>query len=180
VNEVWTAATAYAASVAYGAQGAVGSFQIGNGLWETTNFNSRLQARQVSLGSCAQTGGPGGPACSEDQWWLQNIYSGTGNNGNILQQNIGLPGGITIPEAYAYDTANRLLVASEQSSNPNNPPFPDPNCRYCEGYTYDIWGNRTVTVGGLLGPSTLAPWSFSPYTNQITSAGRSVRDHGAW
>ena len=153
----------------------MGSSQIGNGLWETTNFNSRLQTRQVSLGSCAQTGGPGSPACSQDQWWLQNIYSGAGNNGNILQQNIGLPGGITIPEAYAYDTANRLTVASEQSSNPSSPPFPDPNCRYCEGYTYDIWGNRTEAVGGLLGPSTLAPWSSSPYTNQITSADRGSR-----
>jgi RHS repeat-associated protein len=130
-----------------------------------------VQTRQVSLGSCSQTGGPGSPACSQDQWWLQNIYGTPSNNGNILQQNIGLPGGITIPEAYSYDTANRLTVASEQSSNPSNPPFPDANCRYCEGYTYDIWGNRTEAVGGLLGPSTLAPGSFSPYTNQITSAG---------
>jgi len=171
VNGVTSATAAYAASVTYGAQGAVGSFQIGNGLWETTNFNSLLQTRQVSLGSCSQTGGPGSPACSQDQWWLQNIYGTPSNNGNILQQNIGLPGGITIPEAYSYDTANRLTVASEQSSNPSNPPFPDANCRYCEGYTYDIWGNRTEAVGGLLGPSTLAPGSFSPYTNQITSAG---------
>ena len=99
VNQVGAAATAYAASVTYGAQGAVASFELGSGLWETTNCNSLLQTRQISLGSCAQTGGPASPACSQDQWWLQNVYGSSGNNGNILQQNIGLPGGITIPES---------------------------------------------------------------------------------
>jgi YD repeat-containing protein len=76
VDYVGSATAAYAGYVTYGAQGAVGSFQIGNGLWGTTNFNSRLQTRQVSLGSCAQTGGPGSPACSEDHRsgaWRQEV-----------------------------------------------------------------------------------------------------------
>jgi RHS repeat-associated protein len=174
VNQVSAGGTNYAASVAYGAHGAVDSFQFGNGLWETTNYNSRLQTQQVSLGSCAQTGGPNSPACSEDQWSLQNVYSLPGvlqNNGNILQQTMGLPGGVQISAAYRYDSANRLLVASEQSSNPNNPPCPDSGSRYCQGFAYDAWGNRTVSGLSGMGPSILAPASFDGSTNRISSSG---------
>jgi YD repeat-containing protein len=48
VSGISAGTAAYTSSVQDGAQGAVGSFQIGNGLWETTNYNSRLQAQQIS------------------------------------------------------------------------------------------------------------------------------------
>jgi len=165
VSQVISNGVANASSVTYASPGGLSAFQMGNGLWETTNYNSRLQTLQISLGSQQQTTGPGVPAASEDQWWLQNIYSSTNNNGNVLQQTIGLPGSVQIAEAYSYDSANRLLVASEQSSTPSNPQCPDASARYVQGFQYDVWGNRTVPCLTGMGPSTLAPSSFDTTTN---------------
>jgi len=52
--------------------------QLGNGLWETTNFNSLQQPVNMFLGSTQ-----GG----YDIWKLVNAYGAAGkNNGNITQQ----------------------------------------------------------------------------------------------
>jgi RHS repeat-associated protein len=171
VNQVSTTGITYATGTAYAAHGALRSLQFGNGWYETRSYNPRLQVGQVSLGSCAQTGGPNSPACSSDQWWLQNTYSGTQNNGNILQQTIGLPGGVQIPEAYRYDGANRLLVVAERSSNPGAPYCPDSGSRYCQGFQYDVWGNRTVPSLTGMGPALLTPTSYNSSNNQISSSG---------
>jgi YD repeat-containing protein len=41
----------YASSFSYTAHGAIGSMQLGNNLWEHSNFNSRLQPTQIGLGT---------------------------------------------------------------------------------------------------------------------------------
>lgn len=35
----------------YSAQGAITSIKLGNGLWEHTGFNSRLQPTEIGLGT---------------------------------------------------------------------------------------------------------------------------------
>jgi RHS repeat-associated protein len=57
--------------------------RLGNGLWETTQFNSRLQPTQIGLGSGSQT---------QDKVRLDYSYGTTQNNGNVLSQTITVPG----------------------------------------------------------------------------------------
>lgn len=45
----------YAKNFTYAAAGAVTSMQLGNGRWESTTFNSRLQPTQIALGATQGT-----------------------------------------------------------------------------------------------------------------------------
>ncbi|MCV4860576.1 hypothetical protein OFB63_31495, partial [Escherichia coli] len=69
----------YAKNFTYNAAGAVTSMQLGNGLWESTQFNSRLQPTQIALGT-VQNGA--------DKLKLEYGYGTTANNGNVLSQKI--------------------------------------------------------------------------------------------
>jgi hypothetical protein len=73
---------AYASSFNYNAAGAVTSMQLGNGRWESTVFNSRLQPVQIALGST------GTGAQAYDLLKLDYGYGGANNNGNVLSQTI--------------------------------------------------------------------------------------------
>ena len=92
---ILSATTTYASNISYAPQGAISAAQLGNGLWETTNFNNRQQPIGISLGS-AQTG-----VNATSVWGLTNTY-GTSpqNNGNIVQQTIAAPAMTTITEAF--------------------------------------------------------------------------------
>lgn len=62
----------YASAVTYWPHGAVNTLALGNGLTETTTYNSRLQAQQIQAGSL-----------------LALSYSyGTANNGSVQSQTI--------------------------------------------------------------------------------------------
>ncbi len=87
--------------------------QLGNGKWESTTFNSRLQPTQIALGT---TQG------AKDKLNLAYEYSTTGNtdnNGNVLKQTIkvnstpGQNNGFTAIQTYGYDELNRLKTATE-------------------------------------------------------------------
>ncbi len=91
------------------AAGAVSSMQLGNGRWESTVFNSRLQPTQIALGS-VQNG--------TDKLKLNYDYGQANNNGNVLSQQITVPttgnaAGFTATQTYAYDSLNRLKSAQE-------------------------------------------------------------------
>src|SRR5690606_6867702 len=97
-----------AGSFTYNPAGAVTSMQLGNGRWESTIFNNRLQPTQIALGS-TQNG--------TDLLKLNySYYSGTAatNNGNVMSQTITVPG-VTHPfiQTYSYDALNRLESAVE-------------------------------------------------------------------
>ena len=47
----------YASSFSYTAHGAVSQVQLGNQLWEHTSFNSRLQPREIGLGTTTTDAG---------------------------------------------------------------------------------------------------------------------------
>ena len=74
----------YANSFTYNAAGAVTSMQLGNGRWESTQFNSRLQPTQIALGV---TQG------ATDLLDLDYEYGTTAsvNNGNVTKQTITVP-----------------------------------------------------------------------------------------
>ncbi len=82
----------YAKSFTYTAAGAVTSMQLGNGKWESTQFNSRLQPTLIALGTVQN---------ATDKLKLDFEYgtlnTGTGqvingtNNGNVAKQTITVP-----------------------------------------------------------------------------------------
>ena len=89
----------YANSFNYTAAGAVASMRLGNGKWETTSFNSRLQPTQIGLGSSATNQG---------LLKLNYDYGTTDNNGNVKSQTITVPTvganqGFTAIQTYTYD-----------------------------------------------------------------------------
>lgn len=117
----------YANSFTYTAAGAVSSMQLGNGGWESTLFNSRLQPIQIALGTL-----PNGT----DKLKLNFSYGTTANNGNVLSQTITVPG-MTYPfiQNYSYDELNRLDDASETYNGTQT---------WRQDFTYDRFGNRNL------------------------------------
>ena len=90
----WT----YANSFTYNAAGAATSLQLGNGRWESTQFNSRLQPTQIALGTT------GSGTLAYDLLKLNYGYGTTANNGNVQSQTITVSGtgGFTTVQNYAY------------------------------------------------------------------------------
>ena len=139
----------YAKNFTYTSAGAVSSMQLGNGKWESTVFNSRLQPEQIALGT-VQNG--------YDKLKLNYTYGGTANNGNVQTQTITVPG-LSQPfiQTYAYDSLNRLSSATE--TNNGSP-------TWSQVFGFDRYGNRNITSG--VGQTNL---TFSG--NRITTAGYS-------
>jgi RHS repeat-associated protein len=168
VQGVLPSTTNYASNISYAPHGAVMGLQLGNGLWETTNFNSRLQPVTMYLGS--MQGG-------SDVWKLLNTYGTSGqNNGNVTLQQLSLPapspGGnpVTVTSAYTYDGVNRLLVAAENPANQTSPVCPDAASQWCTQFGYDVYGNRSIAGRTNFGVSPNEPAAFNA-ANQITGTG---------
>ncbi len=89
----------YESSFAYAAHGAVVNMTLGNGLAESTQFNSLLQPTQVKAGGLLTLG----------------FNYGSINNGNLISQTITRPG-FSATQTYAYDGVNRLDLAQEGAS----------------------------------------------------------------
>ncbi len=124
----------YASGFTYNAAGAVTSMQLGNGRWESTQFNSRLQPTQIALGT-VQNG--------SDKLKLQYGYGTTNNNGNILSQTITVPTvdtytGFTAVQTYTYDSLNRIKDAAENVT----PHGGSSSQSWKQAFTYDRYGNR--------------------------------------
>lgn len=120
----------YADSFTYNAMGSVTSVQLGNGRWESTQFNSRLQPIKIALGTTAN---------AVNLLHLDYSYGTTQNNGNVQSQTIHVPNtkeeqGFTAVQTYTYDSLNRLQSAGETiDSNPG----------WTQTFVYDRYGNRT-------------------------------------
>ncbi len=132
-NEVKRKQSIDASGFKYTAAGAVSDMQLGNGKWESTTSNSRLQPTQIALGT---TQG------AKDKLDLAYEYSTTGNtdnNGNVLKQTIkvnstlGQNNGFTAIQTYGYDELNRLKTATETIGG---------NQSWKEAYTFDRFGNK--------------------------------------
>ncbi len=162
----------YANSFNYTAAGAVSSVRLGNGRWENTTFNSRLQPIQIGLGSSATDQGL---LKLDYQYgtlnWDGTVLAGT-NNGNVAKQTITVPSvgsttGFTATQYYAYDELNRIKTASEtltQNGQTTN--------GWTQGFTYDRYGNRrfdtanTTTLPQNCATAVCNP-TIDPNTNKL-------------
>ena len=119
----------YAKNFSYTSAGAVSLMQLGNGRWESTTFNSRLQPTQIALGT-VQNG--------TDKLKLNFDYGQVTNNGNVLSQTITVPttgqaAGFTAIQNYTYDSLNRLKSGTETIGGSQS---------WKQTFLYDRFGNR--------------------------------------
>lgn len=123
--------------------------QLGNGLWESTEFDpDRLQPTQLALGTAT---------LATDLLKVELGYEAptTGrNNGNVWSQRITAPrvagGNMVLDQVYGYDTVNRLTTTAETGGAG----------AWSRASAYDPFGNRTVNVG--------EAQTISTATNQVT------------
>ncbi|MCD9189175.1 MAG: hypothetical protein LUM44_22355 [Pyrinomonadaceae bacterium] len=140
---------AYAKHFTYTAAGAVSSMQFGNGAWESTVFNSRLQPTQIALGSVQN-----GTNKLKLDFTYNTTTNGTpnaDNNGNVLSQTITTPSetrlgvtysAFTAVQTYQYDALNRIKEAEEKIGT---------NQQWKQTFIYDRYGNRTFDEGSVSG-----------------------------
>lgn len=119
----------YAGNFVYTAAGAVSSLRLGNGKFENTQYNSRLQPVQIGLGASAST---------QNLLKLNFDYGTTANNGNVKSQMITIPTvgasqGFAATQNYSYDSLNRIKQAVETIPSQTG---------WQQAFIYDRYGNR--------------------------------------
>jgi YD repeat-containing protein len=142
--------------IQYTAHGAIKAMKLGNGLWEHTNFNGRLQPIEIGLGINSS---------NSDTVRLDYTYGTTNNNGNVLSQQIVVGSALDVTQTYDYDELNRLQKAEEKLTGT---PF---TSQWKQTFVYDRFGNRKFDAGQTMPSSVLgAPLDFSAASNRISSA----------
>lgn len=114
----------------YNAAGFTERMRFGNGRWENTSYNSRLQITQIGLGTGANDAS------------LFETTLGYGadsqNNGAVREQQINFAGlNQPIVQTYNYDTLNRLQSSTEINQG-------NPSVIWKQVFNYDRFGNRTL------------------------------------
>jgi RHS repeat-associated protein len=129
----------YASTFSYTAHDGVASMVLGNGKWEHTSFNSRLQPLQIGIGTSS---------IDSSTLQLDYGYGTTTNNGNVLSQTITVPGSpnVSMSQSYAYDGLNRLSSAAESGA-------------WAQTYDFDRYGNRAVRAASYIPNASLTPQS---------------------
>ncbi|MDH3494042.1 MAG: hypothetical protein OEM82_10860 [Acidobacteriota bacterium] len=157
----------YANGFKYTASGGIERMRLGNGLWETAQFNERLQVTSLGLGH----------SVANDNLWKVNYAFGefdssgnidqTKNTGNIAKQTISFSG-LTQPfeQEYRYDSLYRLTEAKEKVNGQQEP-------NWSQNFGYDRYGNRlshTKNINGSLVNNTVLDHpAIDPATNRIAA-----------
>ncbi len=150
--------------IQYSAHGAMSAMKLGNGKWEHTLFNERLQPTEIGLGA---TSAASDLIKLEYKYGVlvNTVLDTTQNNGNIQSQIITAPkaagGNLVLAEACVYDSLNRLAQATETGGTNE----------WSQTYSYDRFGNRAVA--GTIFDAALTPPSlgaFDSATNRIKPA----------
>jgi RHS repeat-associated protein len=124
--------------IKYAVNGAPSAVRLGNGLWEHTNFNSRLQTSQIGLGTTAADS-----SVLKIDYAYGEVANGaldpSKNNGNVQSQTITYAGvAAPLAQTYLYDPLNRLQSAEEKSGAATT---------WRQVYSYDRFGNRNFAAG---------------------------------
>jgi RHS repeat-associated protein len=146
VTGVFDASRVFASDYRHSLHGVPVSLKLGNGLWETTRFNVRLQPTLVGLGTSPDQLQPNFLSLAYEYWPGSAFQA---NNGNVHKQTIVAPGGPPMVQSYTYDAVNRLKTATETGA-------------WSQTYDYDRFGNRWVSAGYLPQPGS-TPTSTSHF-----------------
>jgi len=158
----------YANDFTYNAAGAVTSLRLGNGRFETTTFNSRLQPTQIGLGTSETT---------QNILKLEYSYGTITNNGNVISQTISVPTvgantGFSAIQTYTYDELNRLKSATENVT----PIGGSQSQSWKQTFTFDRYGNRRfdeayTTMPASFSNQAVTNPTISTSNNRLTSTG---------
>lgn len=146
LSAISTASTSYApgassSSIGYASHNGLKTETFSNGLIHAIEYNNRLQATLVKLGTS------GNPTSV-----ISLGYNfGTTNNNSNVQSHTYSGGGLSYTQTFGYDSLNRLTTSTENSGS-----------SWSETNAYDRYGNRWVDLGG--GNQSLY---FSTSTNRI-------------
>jgi YD repeat-containing protein len=88
--------------------------------------------------------------------------SGADNNGNLLRQEIYVPGSSFFQDNFSYDFLNRLTSIGEKLNGAGNDTFN-------QAYNYDRYGNRSI-IGAGGGANNMQPWT-DPADNRLYAPG---------
>ncbi len=155
VEDVSDGTTTYAdmsatAGHAYAPDGRLRQMMLGNGLWETRDYQTPGMTTRFKLGTSAGAG---------ERLELGYDYHATQNNGNLMSHTI-TRSGTTWTQTFGYDGVNRLKTATETNG-------------YNREFGYDAFGNRWLksNTGRTLGDSH-EPQSnvFAAATNRMTTS----------
>jgi RHS repeat-associated protein len=141
--------------------------QMGNGKWEHTLFNSRLQVTEIGLGT-SSTDASLLKLEYKYGMLVNGVLDPTKNNGNPQSQKITAPkttsGNLVLTQSYSYDGVNRLQTASE-----------DGTPSWQQAYDCDRYGNRAMrntsylpAVNNGLTPLSVNSTDYSAF-NQATN-----------
>jgi RHS repeat-associated protein len=158
----------YATGFSYTASGGVNKMMLGNGRWETAQFNSRQQVTQLGLGTSATDASLWKVDYEYGEVQSDGSVDSTRNTGNIARQILTIPG-TSFTQSYKYDPLYRLTEAKEVTGA---------NINWTQAFGYDIYGNRTSFAKTIGGVSTNGTPSVSASTNRFTSAGFSYDKNG--
>jgi RHS repeat-associated protein len=129
----------YADSFEYHSSGAVTNMQLGNGHWETAEYDpQRLQVTKIGLGVTS---------ADQNLFRLEFQYNSDGrsdNNGAMRLQRIIVPSAgsnpaFTATQSYFYDSLNRISSAVETVLG---------NQTWKQSFSYDRYGNRRFDPAG--------------------------------
>jgi RHS repeat-associated protein len=147
-----------AQNLSYTSSGVLEKLQIGNGLWETAQLNSRLQVTQLGLGTSPT---------DASIWKLNYDFGNSSNNdGNIKSQTLTTPGG-TFNQTFVYDSLDRLKQATETSAG---------NQTWVQNFSYDRYGNRVGFNQTINGQTTNGTPSVDVNTNRFNAGQGYVYD----
>lgn len=156
----------YASNISYSAAGAVTSMRLGNGKFETTQFNSRLQPVQLGLGASVGNSGLWKVNYEYGELQTNGTVDAGKNNGNIAKQTLTVPG-TNFVQAYKYDPLNRLSEAKETTGSTQN---------WIQNWSYDIYGNRSTFTQNIAGNTSAPNPTVDPNTNRFVTGQGFVYD----
>jgi RHS repeat-associated protein len=144
----------YANSIAYAADGRLAQMMLGNGLWETREYNTPGTTINYKLGIAPGDG---------SKVLLGYNFNATNNNGNVVSHTISRGGG-NWTQSYDYDGVNRLQNMSEGAIS--------------RTYGYDQYGNRWVTGSLPDWREPTSPGNFNASNNRLAMSGITYDDAG--
>ncbi len=133
----------YANEFQYNALGGVQQEKFGTdtALYHKQRFNQRGQVWDMRLSTVPFATDPAnGDRGSLINYYSNNFVPGSSaadNNGNLLRQEINVPGSGFFQDNFAYDPLNRLKSVAEKLGGAGSETFK-------QAYLYDRWGNRTI------------------------------------
>ncbi len=122
----------YVSNFTYTAKGEISALKLGNGTWETAQFNTRRQVTQLGLGTASNNTSLWKVNYEYGELQSNDVVDVVKNTGNIARQTLTIPN-TSFVQSYKYDSLKRLTEAKETTGSQN----------WIQTFGYDRFGNRT-------------------------------------